>query len=94
MDVILLERIEKLGQIGDVVSVKPGFARPPAAQEGLGATGQQEALRSSAQIEATNLKRKRPKIARRSTASDRRHPPGQERAGRFARSPAATSRTA
>ena len=27
MDVILLERIEKLGQIGDVVSVKPGFAR-------------------------------------------------------------------
>jgi len=27
MDVILLERVEKLGQIGDVVSVKPGFAR-------------------------------------------------------------------
>lgn len=27
MEVILLERIEKLGQIGDVVSVKPGFAR-------------------------------------------------------------------
>ncbi len=27
MDVILLERIEKLGGIGDVVSVKPGFAR-------------------------------------------------------------------
>lgn len=27
MDVILLERIEKLGQMGDVVSVKPGFAR-------------------------------------------------------------------
>ncbi|MDB5716675.1 MAG: Ribosomal protein N-terminal domain, partial [Sphingomonas bacterium] len=24
MDVILLERVEKLGQIGDVVSVKPG----------------------------------------------------------------------
>ena len=27
MDVILLERIEKLGQMGEVVSVKPGFAR-------------------------------------------------------------------
>ncbi|MBZ6379874.1 50S ribosomal protein L9 [Pacificimonas flava] len=27
MDIILLERVEKLGSIGDVVSVKPGFAR-------------------------------------------------------------------
>lgn len=27
MDVILLERVEKLGMIGDVVAVKPGFAR-------------------------------------------------------------------
>ena len=27
MDVILLERVEKLGAMGDVVSVKPGFAR-------------------------------------------------------------------
>lgn len=27
MDVILLERIEKLGKIGDVVKVKPGYAR-------------------------------------------------------------------
>lgn len=27
MDVILLERVEKLGRIGDVVAVKPGFAR-------------------------------------------------------------------
>jgi large subunit ribosomal protein L9 len=27
MDIILLERVEKLGQIGDVVSVKPGYAR-------------------------------------------------------------------
>jgi len=27
MDVILLERVEKLGQIGDVVTVKAGFAR-------------------------------------------------------------------
>lgn len=27
MEVILLERIERLGQMGDVVTVKPGFAR-------------------------------------------------------------------
>ena len=27
MDVILLERVEKLGNIGEIVSVKPGFAR-------------------------------------------------------------------
>ena len=27
MDLILLERVEKLGGIGDIVSVKPGFAR-------------------------------------------------------------------
>ena len=27
MDIILLERVEKLGQIGDLVSVKSGFAR-------------------------------------------------------------------
>jgi large subunit ribosomal protein L9 len=27
MDVILLERIEKLGSIGDVVKVKNGYAR-------------------------------------------------------------------
>lgn len=27
MDIILLERIEKLGKIGDVVKVKPGYAR-------------------------------------------------------------------
>jgi large subunit ribosomal protein L9 len=27
MEIILLERIEKLGQMGDVVKVKGGFAR-------------------------------------------------------------------
>ncbi len=36
MDVILLERVESLGSIGDVVKVKNGFARnyPPAAAQG------------------------------------------------------------
>lgn len=27
MKVVLLERVEKLGTIGDVVNVRPGFAR-------------------------------------------------------------------
>ena len=27
MEIILLERVEKLGQMGDVVSGKPGYAR-------------------------------------------------------------------
>ena len=27
MEIVLLERVEKLGKIGDVVNVKPGYAR-------------------------------------------------------------------
>ena len=27
MEIVLLERVEKLGKIGDVVKVKPGYAR-------------------------------------------------------------------
>ena len=27
MQIILLERVEKLGQMGDLVTVKPGYAR-------------------------------------------------------------------
>ena len=27
MQIILLERVEKLGKLGDVVTVKPGYAR-------------------------------------------------------------------
>jgi large subunit ribosomal protein L9 len=62
MDVILLERIEKLGQIGDVVAVKPGFARNflLPRKKALRATEENkkrfEAQRS--QIEANNLSRK------------------------------------
>ncbi len=62
MEVILLERIEKLGQMGDVVNVKPGFARNYLLP-------QKKALRSSkanlaffekqrVQLEAANLKRR------------------------------------
>lgn len=62
MDIILLERIEKLGQMGDVVSVKPGFARNFLLPKGkaLRATDNNKAQfeQQRAQLEAENLKRK------------------------------------
>ena len=62
MEVILLERIEKLGQMGDTVKVKPGFARNYLLP-------QKKALRATkanmarfeaerATLEATNLQRR------------------------------------
>ena len=62
MEIILLERVEKLGSIGDVVNVKPGFARNFLLPRG-------KALRASeankkkfeadrARIEAENAKRR------------------------------------
>lgn len=62
MEVILLERIEKLGQMGDTVKVKPGFARNflLPQKKALRATKENqsrfEAQRS--QLEAQNLKRR------------------------------------
>ena len=63
MDVILLERVENLGQMGDVVNVKPGFARNFLLP-------QKKALRANdanrkvfeaqrADLEARNLERKK-----------------------------------
>jgi large subunit ribosomal protein L9 len=62
MEIILLERVEKLGAIGDIVNVKPGFARNFLLPRG-------KALRASeankkkfeadrARIEADNAKRR------------------------------------
>lgn len=62
MEVILMERIEKLGQMGDVVSVKPGFARNflLPQKKALRATKDNLARfeRERAQLEAENLKRR------------------------------------
>ncbi len=62
MDVILLERIERLGQMGDVVKVKPGFARNYLLprKKALRATKENLTVFSSrrAELEATNLKQK------------------------------------
>lgn len=62
MEVILLERIEKLGQMGDVVNVRPGFARNYLLprHKALRATDANRALFESqrAQLEAENLTRR------------------------------------
>jgi len=62
MEIILLERVEKLGQIGDVVKVKPGFARNYLLpqKKALRATKANLAVfeKQRAQIEANNLKLK------------------------------------
>ena len=62
MEVILLERIENLGQMGDVVRVRPGFARNYLLpkRKALRATKDNMARFESqrAQLEAQNLKRR------------------------------------
>lgn len=62
MDVILLERIAKLGQMGDVVTVKDGFARNflLPQHKALRATAANKAKfdAQKAQLEAANLERR------------------------------------
>ena len=62
MEVILLERIEKLGQMGDVVTIKPGFARNYLIpqRKALRATKENLSVFESqrAQLEADNLARR------------------------------------
>jgi large subunit ribosomal protein L9 len=62
MDVILLQRIEALGQMGDVVKVKPGFARNYLLpqKKALRATKENMAFfeKQRAQLEAQNLKQR------------------------------------
>ncbi|MSP67357.1 MAG: 50S ribosomal protein L9 [Alphaproteobacteria bacterium] len=63
MQVILLERIEKLGQMGDVVNVKPGFARNYLLpqKKALRATDANRVVfeRRRVQLEAQNLERRK-----------------------------------
>ena len=62
MEVILLERIEKLGQMGDIVKVKPGFARNYLLPQAKALRSNKENLAlfesRRVQLEAANLKRK------------------------------------
>jgi large subunit ribosomal protein L9 len=59
MQVILLERVAKLGQMGDVVDVKPGYARNYLLLQGKALTASKENIAGfeaqKAQLEARNL---------------------------------------
>ena len=101
MDVILLERVEKLGQIGDVVKVKPGFARNflLPQKKALRATEDNKAKFEAqrAQIEANNLKRGGSRKGRAPRSTDSRSSSSArpaKPASSSARSPPATSPTA
>ena len=62
MQVILLERVAKLGQMGDVVDVKPGFARNFLLPQGKALSASESNIASfearKAQLEARNLETK------------------------------------
>ena len=63
MDVVLLERVAKLGQMGDVVSVKQGFARNFLLPQGKALRATKANLEQfetqRAQLEANNLETKK-----------------------------------
>ena len=63
MDIILLERVAKLGQMGDVVSVKQGYARNFLLPQGkalrVNAANMATFEAQKAQLEATNLETKK-----------------------------------
>ena len=62
MQVILLERVAKLGQMGDVVDVKPGYARNYLLLQGKALTASKANIESfeaqKVQLEARNLETK------------------------------------
>ena len=62
MEVILLERIEKLGQMGDLVKVKPGYARNYLLPQRKAVRATDDSRKrfeeQRAQLEATNLERR------------------------------------
>ena len=62
MQVILLERIEKLGQMGDVVDVKPGYARNFLMPKGKALRATKDNLEQfeqrRGQLEATNIEQR------------------------------------
>ncbi|MGE5269275.1 MAG: 50S ribosomal protein L9 [Thiohalocapsa sp.] len=62
VDLILLERVEKLGQMGQIVKVKPGYARNYLLPQKKAMRATKENLayfeQQKAQLEANNLQRK------------------------------------
>ena len=62
IDLILMQRVDKLGQMGERVSVKPGYARNFLLPQGKAVRANKENLAkfeaNRAQLEAQNLKRR------------------------------------
>jgi large subunit ribosomal protein L9 len=62
VELILLQRVEKLGQMGEIVKVKPGFARnfllPQKKAIRANKDNLQKFEQQRAQLEAQNLKRR------------------------------------
>lgn len=67
MEIILLERVENLGQMGDVVKVKPGFARnfllPQKKALRANEANRKVFERQRAELEARNLERRKEAVA-------------------------------
>ena len=63
MQVILLERVSKLGQMGDVVDVKPGYARNFLLPQGKAQTASETNIKAfekqKSQLETKNLETKK-----------------------------------
>jgi len=62
VELILLQRVEKLGQMGEIVKVKPGYARnfllPQSKAVRATKANRERFERERAQLEAQNLKRR------------------------------------
>jgi len=62
IELILMQRVEKLGQMGELVKVKPGYARNFLLPQGKAIRASKDNLarfeRDRAQLEAQNLKRR------------------------------------
>src|SRR5918997_3158167 len=62
IEVILMQRVEKLGQMGEVVKVRPGYARNFLLPHGKAIRASKDNLarfeQERAQLEAQNLKRR------------------------------------
>ena len=62
IDVILMQRVEKLGQMGQVVKVRPGYARNFLLPQGKAIRASKDNMarfeKERAQLEAQNLKRR------------------------------------
>lgn len=62
IELILMQRVEKLGQMGEVVKVRPGYARNYLLPQGKAIRASKENLarfeKERAQLEAQNLKRR------------------------------------